>query len=147
MLSNMETDAGRPGPREAAEALRQAEEARSSIRNLPARPWYHPALAVLAAAMAVGALLLGTIGFGIFLVAITVMTMVGDRHDEAVGVRDRSMLARPAEMVAMAPGIVAFVVAGACYTQYDQAWGLPVAAVALAVSVLAAGAVRRRGGR
>lgn len=134
-----------PSRDEAAAALRDAENARSSINSLPARPWFYPVLALVFAGMAVAMLLLG--GFGVVIVALSVVvvTMITNRHTEAVGVQPNGPtgLMELKEMIPMAPLMAVFVFGCAMYYQHHRLWAVALAAVALGLDMLVLGYIHR----
>ena len=140
----METNA-LPTPDEAAAALRDAERARTSIKALPARPWFYPLLAVIFAGMTVAMLLLG--GFGVVVVALTVVaiTMITRRHTEAVGVQPNgpSGWMELRQMVPMIPLMAVYVFGCATYYAHHRPWAVVLAAVALGADMLVLGWVSR----
>ena len=142
---NPDCPSSRPTPEEARVALRQAEQARSSIETIPVPGWYFPALALLVAVLALGQLLPGPATVVVTLVALAGVGGLVRVYVNKVGVR--AQLGRADARLVWPPTIgifLAYAVAAVLDIAYGQTYWWVAAAAIGAVSLLAFGALIRR---
>ena len=138
----METDASRPSPEEAAAALRDIEQAQSSVASARAPWWFFVALAGLVAPIPLVQLvpdpplgvfvLLGAVVVWAFALGVLIRVMVNK-----VGVVHR--VSGRAAWIAMSPVLVLAIVATVLYLAFDAHWAPTALDELIAAAVLAYG--------
>jgi hypothetical protein len=138
----METDASRPSPAEAAAALREVEQAQSSVASTRAPWWFFVALAGLVAPIPLVQLvpdpplgvfvLLGAVAVWALAFGVLIRVMVNK-----VGVVHR--VRGRAAWIAMSPVLVLAIVATVLYLAFDAGWAPTALAELIAAAILAYG--------
>jgi hypothetical protein len=138
----METDASRPSPAEAAAALRDIEQAQSSVASARAPWWFFVALAGLLAPIPLVQLapdpplgvfvLLGAVVVWAFAFGVLIRVMV-NRVGVVHRVRGR------AAWIAMSPVLALAIVAIVLYLAFDARWAPTAFDELIAVTLLAYG--------
>ncbi|MDP9847430.1 hypothetical protein [Streptosporangium lutulentum] len=147
----METQQGsgdpapRPTPEEARLALREAQQARSSLDSIPVPGWYFPVLALMIAGITLSQLLPSFAGLAVVIVMIAGTGAMVGLYVNKIGVRPRisevkGRLAWPPAAAVLLVSLAAFVLDQG----YGQDWGWIVAAVANAGLILGYGLYLRR---
>ncbi|MFJ2028237.1 hypothetical protein [Streptosporangium sp. NPDC087985] len=144
----METHAGsgdpapRPTPEEASAALREVEQARSSLDSVPMPGWYTTILALLVAGTALCQLLPTTATVVVALIVAAGMGMTVRVYINKVGFWRQ---ARGREVwPAVVPLVLIYGAAAVLDLGYGQEWGWIVAAVVGGSAVLGLGHYHRR---
>ena len=140
----METDAPLPSPAEAAAALRDVEQAQTTVATARAPWWFFVALAALVAPaplvqlvpdpphgvfVLLGAVVLWAFAFGVLIRAM--VNKVGVVHRVRAG----------AAWIAMSPILILAIVAIVLYLAFDATWA-PTALVELTAAVILAYGIR-----